>query len=146
MRQCHLQQMDATRDCHTKWRKSEKDKYHISLIYGIQNVTQMNLSAKEKETQTKKTNLGLPRGRKSGGGTCWEFGISRCKLYIYIYIYREREREREREWLNKVQLYSTGNYIQYPVIHYNGKECVYIYIYICLTESLCCRAEINTTL
>ena len=37
---------------------------------------------------------------------------------------------------NKVLLYITGNYIQYPVINHNGKEyiyvcvCVYIYIYI----------------
>ena len=39
----------------------------------------------------------------------WEFGISRCKL-LYI------------EWINnKVQLYSTGNYIQYPVINHKGK-------------------------
>ena len=66
----------------------------------------------------------------------WEFGISRCKL-LY------------REWIsNKVLLYSTGNYIQYPVINHNGKEfgkeCIYIYI--CITESLCCTVEINTTL
>ena len=37
-------------------------------------------------------------------------GISRCKLF-YI------------GWINnKVLLYSTGNYIQYPVINHNGKE------------------------
>ena len=37
----------------------------------------------------------------------WEFGISTCKL-LYI------------EWINnKVLLYSTGNYIQYPIINYN---------------------------
>ena len=71
-----------------------------------------------------------------GGGMDWEFGISRCKL-VYI------------GWINnKVLLYSTGNYIQYPVINHNGKEyekeCVYINL--CLTESLCCIAEINTTL
>ena len=54
-----------------------------------------------------------------GRGLDWKFGISRCKL-VYI------------EWLNnKVLLYSTGNYIQYPVINHNGKEyeneCVYMY-------------------
>ena len=36
------------------------------------------------------------------------------------------------EWINnKVLLYSTGNYIQYPVINHNGKEyekeCIYMY-------------------
>ena len=36
-----------------------------------------------------------------------------------------------REWINnKVLLYSTGNYIQYPIIVHNGKEHIYIYIYI----------------
>ena len=47
---------------------------------------------------------------QGGGGLDWEFGISRCKL-LYT------------EWINnKVLLYSTGNYIQYPVINHNGKE------------------------
>ena len=55
-------------------------------------------------------------------------------------------------------MYSTGNYIQYTVINYNGKEyekegvCVYIYI----TESLCynvwqkllqhCKSTINKSI
>ena len=40
----------------------------------------------------------------------WEFGMSRFKL-LY------------REWINnKDLLYSTGNYMQYPVINHNGKE------------------------
>ena len=57
-------------------------------------------------------------------------------------------------------MYSTGNYIQYTVINYNGKEyekeCVYIYIYICITESLCytiwqklmqhCKSTINKSI
>ena len=52
------------------------------------------------------------------GGKEWEFGISRCKL-IYI------------EWINdKVLLYSTRNYIQYPGISHNGKEHEKEYIYI----------------
>ena len=52
----------------------------------------------------------VAKGEGVGGGMDWEFGISRCKL-LYI------------EWINnKVLLYSTGNYIQYLVINYNGKE------------------------
>ena len=40
----------------------------------------------------------------------WEFGMSRCKLL-------------HREWINnKVLLYSTGSYSQYPVKNHNGKE------------------------
>ena len=80
------------------------------------------------------TDLWLPRGRRGGGRKDWEFGISRCKL-LYI------------EWINnKVLLYSTGNDIQYPVINHNGKEYIETNVYIYVTESLCCTAEINTTL
>ena len=53
-------------------------------------------------------------------------------------------------------LYSTGNYSQYLIIIYNGKEsekeymcvCVYTHTHtdICITESLYCTPEMNTTL
>ena len=49
-------------------------------------------------------------GVGGGGGRGWEVGLSRGKL-LYI------------EWINnKVLLYSTGNYIQYPMTNHNGKE------------------------
>ena len=60
------------------------------------------------------------------------FGISICKL---VYIGQ----------INKVLLYSTENYSQYPVINHNGIEYEKDYIYICITEPLCCIAEINKT-
>ena len=43
---------------------------------------------------------------------------------------------------SKDPLYSTGNYRQYLVITYNGKEFEkeYIYIHIYITESLCCTS------
>ena len=53
----------------------------------------------------------------------WEFEVSRCQL-IYIGL------------INKILLYSTGNYIQHPVINHKGKYmciciiCVCVYIYI----------------
>ena len=60
----------------------------------------------------------------------WEFGIHR---YPLPYI---------KQINNKDLLYSTGNYIQYLVITYNGKESEeYIYTYICKTESLCYTPE-----
>ena len=40
----------------------------------------------------------------------WEVGFSRCKPLHIEWIY------------NKVLLYSTGNYIQYPMKNHNGKE------------------------
>ena len=36
---------------------------------------------------------------------------------------------------NKVLLYSTGNYVQCPVINHNGKECKKKNVYVCITES-----------
>ena len=39
----------------------------------------------------------------------WEFGVSRCKL-LHL------------EWIDKVLMYSTGNYIQFPIINPDGKE------------------------
>ena len=41
--------MDATRDFHTKWNKSEKDKYHmISYHFYVEYMAQVNLSTKQK--------------------------------------------------------------------------------------------------
>ena len=54
--------------------------------------------------------LVVAKGEGIGGGMEWQFRISRCKL-LYI------------EWINnKVRLYSTGNFIQYPTINQNRKE------------------------
>ena len=91
----------------------------------------MSFSMKQKETHIYgKWICGCGRV----GGMDWEFGINRCKL-LYI------------EWKNnKVLLYSTGKYIQYPVINHNGKACMCIYTYICMYELLGCGAKINITL
>ena len=61
----------------------------------------------------------------------WEVGISRYKQ-----LYTEGVN-------NKALLYPTENYIQCPMINYDGKEyflkeCVCVY-------TLCCIAEINAT-
>ena len=62
------------------------------------------------------------QGRGSKEGMAWESGIT--------------------EWINnKAQLWSTENYIQYPVTNHNGRE--YVKEHICITESLCCIAEIK---
>ena len=62
------------------------------------------------------------------GGINYKFGIIR---YIVLHITR----------INKVILYSIGNYIQYPVINQNGKEYEKESAYICITESMCCIPE-----
>jgi len=51
----------------------------------------------------------VTKGESRVGGINWGYGINRDKLLYMIYIN------------NKDLLYSTGNYIQYLVIIYNGK-------------------------
>ena len=87
-------------------------------------MTQMNLFTKQKWTH-RKQNYSCPRKKRGKGGINQEFGINRYKLLHIKYVN------------NKVLLYSTGNYIQYPIINHNGKEyekeyicvCVCVYIY-----------------
>ena len=74
------------------------------------------------ETETEswiENGLVVAKGEGVGGGVKWEVWVSRYKL-LYI------------EWINnKVLLYGTENYIQYPMINHNGrilkKECIYKY-------------------
>ena len=67
-------------------------------------------------------------------GMDWEFGVSRCKL-LHL------------EWINnEVLLYSTGNYVQSLGIDHDGRQYEKGNIYVCMTESVCCTAEIITTL
>ena len=87
----------------------------------------MNISMKQKQTHRYREQTCGCQGGGGGGRKEWEFGISRCKL-LHI------------GWINKVLLYNTGNYIQYPVINHNGKEYLKKNIAECYTE------EINTTL
>ena len=62
-----------------------------------------------------------------------DFGVGRYKL-LHL------------EWINnKVLMYSTGKYIEYPVINHNGKE-YKKNVFMCMTESICCPAETGTTL
>ena len=65
--------------------------------------------------------LVITKGKGIGGGMERVVGISRYKL-LYI------------EWINnKILLYSTENYNQYPMVNHNGEEyikkgCAYVYI------------------
>ena len=85
---------------------------------------QMNLFMKQKQSDIE-NRLVVAKREGSVGGKEWEFGISRCKVL-------------HTDWIsNKVLLRSTENYIQYPLINYNGKEYEKEYIYIYITESHC---------
>ena len=70
----------------------------------------MKLSTKQKQTHRHREPKCGCWGGSDEEGMDWESGISRCKL-LYL------------EWINnKVLPYSTENYIQCPMIKYNGKE------------------------
>ena len=47
---------------------------------------------------------------------------------------------------NKGLLYGAGNKIQCPIINHRGKEYRKEYVHVCITKSLCCIPETNTTL
>ena len=73
--------------------------------------------------------LVVAKGEGVGGGMEWEAGVSRRKL-LYI------------EWINnRSYCIAQGTAIVEKSI-YKIRECICI----CITESLCCTAEINTTL
>ena len=62
----------------------------------------------------------------------WELEAGRCK-------------SSHLEWTTIRSYCGTGNYIQSPGINHNGKN-IKKNIYTTITESLCCTAEIGTTL
>ena len=79
---------------------------------------QIKLSMKKKQTHRhREQTCGCQGGGALGEEWSGRLGIRSSKL-LY------------RQWINnKVLLYSTGNYIQYPVINHmeNEKECIYMY-------------------
>ena len=116
--------MDGTRDYHTKWSKSDREiqiSYDITYTWNVKHDTNEPIYEMETDSQT--------RGGCQGGGEVGEFEVSRSKL-VHI------------EWIqNKVPLSSMGNYSQYFEINHNGKEYflkknVYKYIHTYISESL----------
>ena len=84
----------------------------------------MNLFTKQKQTHRhRKQTCGYQRGKGMGRD---KLGVWDQQIQTTIY-----------EINNKVLLYSTGNYIQYPVINHNGKEYEeeYVYIYVQVNHS-----------
>ena len=110
--------MDGPRDDHTKWSKSEKDKYRMIPLYVEPKMWHKWTYLGNRNTLTDIKRLVVAKG-EAGCRWDWEFETSRCKLL-------------HQDGINKALLYNTGSYIQYPVINCNGKEYekVYIYIYI----------------
>ena len=81
-------------------------------------MTQLSLSMEQKQNLRRRQQTAGGQGRGCWGRNGREVVVSRCKL-SYI-----------EQTNNKVLLYSTGNYIQYPMINHNGKEYEKGYIYV----------------
>ena len=102
----------------------------ISLTCGIKKKKKFKWSYLQNRLTNRKQTYGYQRG-KVGGGINWEIGVD---IYTLLYI----------KWVtNKDLLYSTGNYTQYFIITYVGKESE-IEIHRYVTESLCCILKTNT--
>ena len=63
-----------------------------------------------------------------------EFRVSRCKLLHLGWV------------SNEILLYGTGNYIQSLVMEHDGRFFEKKNVYLCMTGSRCCTAEIDKTL
>ena len=73
--------MNGPRDDHIKWYKSERDKYHIIPFVGeIENIAQMNISMKQKQTLRHREQT---CGCQGGGGREREreFGLADANDY-----------------------------------------------------------------
>ena len=99
----------------------------------------MNLFTKQKQTHRSRNEIYGYQREMWGEVINQDVGIN---TYTLLYI---------KQMTNKDLLYNTGNYTQYSVITYMGKNLkkngyMYIYINLCITDSLCCTPENNTTL
>ena len=106
--------------------------YDITYTWNLKYDTK-GLIYKQKQTHRFRKQTKDYQRRKGRGGMNQEFEISRYKL-----LYKTDKPQGHTV--------STGNYVQYLVITYNGKESKKKNIYICMTESLYCRPETNTAL
>ena len=69
----------------------------------------MSISTKQKQTHRYREGICCCQGGGGGEARIGSLGLANAISYI--------------EWIkNKVLQYSTGNYIQYPVVNHNGKE------------------------
>ena len=94
----------------------------------------MNLFSKQKETHRhRKQTYGYQREKGEGGGINYEAGIN---IYTQLCI---------KQATNNDLLYSTGNYTQYYVTIYKGKN-IYTHINICAAELLCCTPKTDASL
>ena len=75
--------MDTTRDYHTMWSKSERERQmpcDIAYMWNLKCSTNELIYKTEADSQTQRTDLWLPKQRGWGRGMEWEFGVGKGKL------------------------------------------------------------------
>lgn len=102
----------------------------ITYTWNLKYDTNVLIYETETGSQTWKPDLAAAKGERKRG---WELGISICKLLYII-------------WINNKVLSQHRSYIHYPGINHKGKEYEKECINICITETLCYTAVMNTTL
>ena len=111
--------------------QKEKDKhlwYHLYVESKIWH--KWTYLTEQKQTHRHRGQMCSWQGGRGGSGIDQEFGVSRCKLL-------------HMGWLSKEN--STDNYIQSLGIDHDGRQHEKKNVYICMTGSSCCIAEIDTT-
>ena len=108
----------GSRDYQSKWSKSERERqipYHLHVESKIWRTwTFLRNRRRFTDIQNRDT---IAKGEKGQGSDEVGIWVTRCKLFY-------------TEWINNiVLLYSTGNYIQYPVINHNGKN-IFLNVYL----------------
>ena len=76
---------DVIRDYHTKWTKSERERqipYDITYIWNLKYDTNEPIYETETDSQTKRTDWWLPRGRGLGEGCSGRLGLADVSFYI----------------------------------------------------------------
>ena len=118
MKQCPLQQYGWIQRLSDQVKLSQKER---QISHDITYTQNLKYDTNELRCKTEKTH----RHRKQTYGYKGERGLGRDKLEVWDEQTTIYKTDKEQ-----VLLYSTGNYIQYPIINHNGKESKKEYIYI----------------
>ena len=124
--------MDGPRDCCTEWRKSERERqisYNVAHMWNLEKCHRWTYLQAEIESQMYKTNLWLPKGELTGGGTNWETGID-------IYTHWDCTQNRSLMRSYRIAQGTLLNALWWPKWKGNLKQrsvyIYFIYIYICI--------------
>ena len=93
-------------------------KHHmISLLCGISNMAQMNLSAKQKQMHRRREQTRGCQGGGRGSGMDWEFGVGRCKPLRFQWISKTNTKRVPvvAQWLkNPPSIHEDGGFDSWP--------------------------------